>query len=286
MAYDCGISTTIGLCYYGAIAAKYHCGKAACEECAPWRRAQLRARGREGKPNREIVFTLRHLGDQTPEEACITLKKEMQLEIRAIHHELKKPPEDRWQIPGGYKDEKRAKRVMQNAREDDAAGLTDFQYFWTTERHKDGYPHIHMVARCPYIPWEWLQWQKTKRLNSPIVWIKAIRDVAQRVAYIVSYITKEEHRFGKSRRYAFSQKYKLTPDTPYNGIAPPGTFWTIKARSVHEIIRRWYNEGREVWTDGRRWFGWGDLVHPKTGEIWPRPAETTPYEFGVAWDDG
>lgn len=285
MAYDCELTTIIAETEYGAVASKFHCEKAACEFCAPIRRARLRARGREGKPNRVIVWTLRHLGDQTPEEACVILKKEMQLEIRAIHHELKKPPEVRWNIPSGYKDLARKAQVVRYAREDDAAGLTNIQYFWTTERHADGYPHIHMVARCPYIPWEWLQWQKTKRLNSPIVWIEKIRDVAKQVAYIVSYVTKEEHRFGNSRRYAFSQKYKLPPEVEYVPIVPPGTRFVQHNRSLHQVLHRWYRDNREVWTDGRRWHGWGDLINTETGEIWPRPPKTTPYDFGVAFDD-
>lgn len=284
MAIECGMSTLIADTDFGAVAAKVHCRKAGCEECAPILRAQLVAMGCSGDPNRNIVLTSLVRSDMTPEEAYDELINAMQHTLRYARHRLKLPPEVRWKIPGGYKDAKRELQVIENAREDDAAGLTSINYFRTSERTKQDWPHIHMVARCPFIPQEWLSWQMGKRCKSPVVWINAIKDIPRQIGYIVSYITKDEHRFGKSRRYAFSQKYKLPPKKPYVPLAPPGTQFFHKAFSIQQYAKHWSKLGHEVWKAGRNHIGYGEMVDTATGEIWPRPPNAEPYEFGVAWD--
>jgi len=284
VAYDCGQSTIIARLQYGAITAKFHCRKAACEECAPIRRAQLRARGRQGEPNRFITLTSWVRPDQTPEEAYADLLDATQKTIRAARHEEEKPPERRWSIPGGYKNEKRRRQVERYAREDDAAGLTSIEIFRTVERTKRGWPHFHMVARCPYIPQEWLSWQMAKRIKSPVVDIRAIRNLQRQVAYMVAYVTKEEHRFGNSRRYSFTQKYKLPSDTEHVPLAPPGTRFINEDKPLHTFLNAWIEAGHKMWKAGPRWHGYGEWVNPDTGEICPHPPDATPWEPGDAWE--
>lgn len=285
MAYDCGLSTIIAETEYGAVAAKFHCRKAKCEFCAELRRKQLVARGCTGEPNRMITLTSWHDPDKTPEEAYPDLIKAMQDTIRYARHRLNVSPEVRWKIPGGYKVLENELKAIRYAKQDDAAGLRTIEFFRVAERDESGWPHLHILARCPHIPQEWLSWQLAKRLKSPIVDIRAVRNRERQVRYCVSYATKEEHRFGNNRRYSFSQKYKLPPKVPYVPIVPPGTRIIHHQRSLHQVLYRWYSDHREVWTDNRRWHGWGDLIDAETGEIWDRPPNTTPYDFGVAFDD-
>lgn len=282
MAIECGSSTLIASTEFGAIAAKVHCRKAGCEECAPLLRAQLIAKACQGEPNRFITWTSMVRSDQTPVEAYRELIKAQQHTIRYARHRLKVPPEDRWKIPNGYKSAKRELQVIRYAREDDAAGLTSINYFRTTEATKRGWPHLHMVARCPYIPQEWLSWQMGKRLGSPVVDIRAIGDRFKRVAYIVNYITKDENRFGNSRRYSFSQKYKLPPKEPYIPIAPPGTRFFHEKKQLHQFLTLWHQQNHAIWRAGPRWHGYGVIVDSLTGEIWPRPPNAVPYEVGDA----
>ena len=82
----------------------------------------------------------------------------------------------------------------------------DFQYIWVIEPHRDGYPHVHLLASFPFIPLELIIGWWRDHQGNPIcaphgVDVKFVRDFEQVKHYVVSYLVK-----GHSSYWAFHRE--------------------------------------------------------------------------------
>jgi hypothetical protein len=73
--------------------------------------------------------------------------------------------------------------------------FTDFQYIWCIEPHRDGYPHVHLLASFPFVPLETIIGWWRDHEGNPIcaphgVDVKFVRDFEQVKSYVVSYLVK------------------------------------------------------------------------------------------------
>ncbi len=79
------------------------------------------------------------------------------------------------------------------------------------ERTELGWPHLHILLRCRYIPWAWLSSQMEELLESPVVRVERIRNKSRIVGYVSKYIGKDPHKFKTCKRYWQSQDFDLRP---------------------------------------------------------------------------
>lgn len=85
----------------------------------------------------------------------------------------------------------------------------EFEYLAVFERTKKGWPHLHILARMPFVPQKYISEFFAERMNSPVVWIAYIRNQAEVVKYVSKYIAKEPHRFPGRLRHWRSRGYAI-----------------------------------------------------------------------------
>lgn len=131
------------------------CNKYSCEVCGPRKRFQLVARIREAAPNRFITLTVGRERTASEQQAIITKS-----------------------LP------KFAKRIRE--------AVHEFEYLRMIEECDDGYPHIHLLARSPYVHWqtildEWRTLTGSQRID--------VRKAHGKSAgYIAKYINKARNK--------------------------------------------------------------------------------------------
>lgn len=98
-----------------------------------------------------------------------------------------------------------AKRIRKN--------VGAFEYVRVLERHANGLPHYHFVARCPYIPQKWLSAQWAELTGSIIVDIRTVDKRTNVFRYILKYLCKQEYIPWTDRRVSWSKQFFPPKDT-------------------------------------------------------------------------
>jgi hypothetical protein len=118
------------------------------------------------------------------------------------------------------------------------------------ERHDSGYPHLHIVARAPWIDQNWLSACMIDIADSPIVDVRRAKSKRQVSSYVTKYVGKDSARFHRTKRYWSSRDYCLDPSLKEKPPAEPGeNFETVEA-TVLTIARSWSQRGWHVLWDG------------------------------------
>lgn len=107
-------------------------------------------------------------------------------------------------------------------------------FFAVFERHKSGWPHLHILARCGYIDQAFISAQMQRLLNSPIVSIEAINNHSKIAGYVAKYLGKDPYKFGTSKRYWQSPDYDLRPEPERRPPLPPGEGWQYETMDLHQ----------------------------------------------------
>lgn len=150
------------------------CRSWTCADCAPYRVADLKRQAVDGKPTSFITLTVNPRLGQSPEERAQELS-------------------DAWKIVV-----KRARRKWTKA---------PLEYFAVFEETKKGEPHLHIMARAPFIPQRWLSAVMDELISAPIVDIRKVGRVANAAKYVAKYVAKGPKPFSKLKRYWASSGY-------------------------------------------------------------------------------
>jgi len=86
-------------------------------------------------------------------------------------------------------------------------GYKKIPFLAVVEAQKSGEPHLHIIARVPYIAQHWLSNRMKHYLNSPICWVEEIKSRRKLGNYIAKYIGKDPHKFGTCKRYWRSMSF-------------------------------------------------------------------------------
>jgi hypothetical protein len=230
-------------------AAVLRCRSWQCEHCRPQRAKELIGQAASGLPNRFITLTVNPAEYENQNERCEALIKAWRKLRVLIQCNLALPLHDRWVSPRNkrwptmkavYRKLERNKELMRKHR---------LPFFCVIEAQKSGEPHLHIIARCPYVPQRWISAVMKELINAPIC---DIRDVSQRkklANYVAKYCGKDPHRFGTSKRYWCSPDWRLEPkeEKVRRKIGDPiiarsnltlenivGTFHTFSHKVLHE----------------------------------------------------
>lgn len=249
----CGETSIRASSHYGEVATAIKCRSWGCPDCFEMRQRRLASQCINGKPNRFITITCRYGEFGTKEKAAAAIAK-------------------------AWRDTVKQWRRLQSWHK--------CEYIAVFEPTDHGWPHLHILWRGHWIAQQWLSAQMNTRLNSPIVDIRAVDSARQRAFYVSTYFSKAPERFGTSKRYWSSRNYGKPYDTDVEPAFPKGTHPVMVPRTIGELLQAWYRESKTVWQIKNRIFGWGELVNEETGEVYARPSEAAPHEWGVAFDDG
>jgi len=163
-----------------------------CEECRPDRIKRLVYEARSGKPTLFITLTSRRRKDRSPSWAAQELVK-------------------CWRL------------IKRRYEADHGKGSIPFLAVF--EETKNGWPHLHIVARAGWISQRWLSKQMAELHDSPIVDVRRVDGLRKVAAYITKYIGKNPIRFDGVKRYYRSLDF-LTPEAdPDFALRPSRGRW-------------------------------------------------------------
>lgn len=235
----CGDQTLIGTGSDDVAISTLKCRRWTCEDCFPKRAAELRRLAADGEPETLITLTVKPKAFSSPDAAAKALVKAWRnIRQRAIRE--------------GYAD-----RVP---------------FLAVFELTKRGWPHLHILARLPFLPQQWLSARCQQYLRSPIVDIRKVYNRRHASRYIAKYVSKEPIRLHGCKRYWRSQDWSLQDEA---------------SKPVHDSGRTWWRSD----ADKQWWIGYlqiCDWVHrhddgdraimaPTLGARWPwrsRPPPT------------
>lgn len=127
----------------------------------------------------------------------------------------------------------------------------ELAYFIVREATKEGWPHMHVALRAPYIPWEWLRDTWLELTGSPGVHIKAIWDSKNAAKYLAKYIGKDPHRFGTTKRYWHSRNWFDPRPDPRPPIGDWNSKWFIVNQQLGQLAELAWMKGWELSMKGR-----------------------------------
>lgn len=168
------------------------------------------AQAASGNPNRFITLTIDPTVGESPEERHHILAHSWRTLVKRLH------------------------RLHPDA---------SIDYLVITEATKQGEPHLHILFRGPYIPQQWLSEVMSELAQSPIVDIRAIKNLKHVVRYVAKYVTKKPAQFGTAKRYWLSQGYDLRNDT-YRADSKASPYkWVVDRRPLWQVLQTWIEEG-------------------------------------------
>lgn len=150
------------------------CKRWSCTVCREINRAKVIRIARAAKPRALLTLTVRSSDYATPEAAAHALKEG----LRLLRLRLKRHPK-----------------------------LQNFEFLAVFERHKSGYPHLHLLIRGSFIPWQWLRTAWQDITGSYMVDIRKISTEGLAAMYCAKYIGKDLSPFEGCKRWWRSRNY-------------------------------------------------------------------------------
>lgn len=83
----------------------------------------------------------------------------------------------------------------------------ELAFFAVREATEQGWPHLHVALRSPYIPQAWLAEKWEELTGSFVVDIRKIWRAGGVAGYLAKYIGKAPQRFGSTKRYWYSRNW-------------------------------------------------------------------------------
>jgi hypothetical protein len=87
----------------------------------------------------------------------------------------------------------------------------DMQYIAVFELTKQGWPHLHILARCSFVHQAWLAARMQQYADSPICHVRAVKGKSRAAWYVAKYTAKAPEKFMGCKRYWRTKGYDPTP---------------------------------------------------------------------------
>jgi len=219
-----------------------YCKSWNCPTCRPKRRSQLLAKCASGKPNRLITLTVNPLKGESPEHRLRLLARAWRVCVQRLRRRY---------------------------------GLSSIEYLAIVEKTKHGEPHLHILARTPYIPQAYLSEVMKELIDAPIVDIRAIKSQRNAILYVAKYVTKEPERIGTAKRYWSSVTYEIDQSEKPTRNKDREFAYTVSHFSLGRIARLWHSAGWSIASHDEESFTAEYRSPPGTGSG-TRQADATP----------
>lgn len=165
------------------------CRAWSCPDCSVVRARQLVELAQSGKPTKFLTLTVNPATGSSPEDRARALVDAWRALVKLLCEELE---------------------------------IDHIAYICVFEATKEGEPHLHILARMPYIRQRWLSEQMGKLIEAPIVDIRAVKSVRHVAYYMAKYIGKDPHHFGTCKRYWTTRDWRV--DFPV--VDPEDPIWS------------------------------------------------------------
>lgn len=187
------------------------CRSWSCDTCEPKRRSTVEMEIEAGAPDALVTLTRRRVPGASPEAARKDLGKWVPKFFRAVERMTGAPVE----------------------------------YYAVCEKHKSGWPHIHVAVRgwkFVNIKTLWALWRKIT-VDSDGVNVKRIPAKAIK-KYLGKYLGKDLHKFGDSKRYWRTKNY-LPPDwkKPSEEDFDRWEGWQLDRRHPGDVVAEYLRRG-------------------------------------------
>lgn len=157
------------------------CNRWGCIRCGPRKAKRLAYKIEKAEPNKLITLTINPKMYTSPREAYDKTRRQL--------------PE--------------LSRLIKKA-------VGSFEYLRVLETTKAGWPHYHLMARCPYVPQKELSRLWAGLTAAPIVDVRSIKKIDNVFAYVVKYLCKQTYIEWTNRRTSWSRNF-FAGETPYEG---------------------------------------------------------------------
>lgn len=202
-----------------------------CTDCAPFRIAALKRMAMAGQPSTFITLTVNPAEGQSPEERAAELSNAARIMF------------------------KRARRKFQKAK---------IEYLAVFEATKKGEPHLHIIARAPFIPQRWLSETMNELIKAPIVDIRRVGSMRGVARYVAKYIAKGPKPFASLKRYWSTPGYDLERGKKASSDTPWGSGWRVVKEPLVVIADIWRSHWRPV-----EWVGDFEICSPNGSQAVP-----------------
>jgi len=213
-----------------------YCRSWQCETCRPRRARQLVAQAIKGKPTKFLTLTVNPERGTDPVDRCRSLIKAWRALRLAIIKQFS--PE----------------------------GLP---FLCVIEAQASGEPHLHIIARMPYVPQAWISAMMSKLIGAPIVDIRDVQSRRKLANYVAKYCGKDPQRFGTCKRYWQSKDWSLVPKEEKQRWKIGDPVSSRSACTVEEFERVEHCWSRKIFWDGK----WVVSVYAHDPEFADRPCE-------------
>ena len=165
-----------------------------CDECRPIRAARLVHEAKAGKPTMFVTLTTWRRPGHCPQAAARALARAW----RTVRREY----------------------VAKH-------GKGSLAFLAVFEATKQGWPHLHIVARCKWLDQKWLSNRMRELIGAPIVDVRRIKGLNKVAEYVTKYIGKNPQRFEGTKRYWRSLDYLLPKESSDEKEFDPWDQWEI-----------------------------------------------------------
>jgi hypothetical protein len=217
-----------------------------CPDCRDRRKAQLTAEAIGGRPNTFLTLTMRRTLDFAPSEAAPMLTNAWRiLRKRALREaardRVKNPVPFGAAPPGGWKLAPGVSMPRQ---------VSLFQsrlpFLAVIEKHKSGWPHLHILLRSRWIEHAWLSAQMLDLLASPVVSIERLKSVRKSAVYCSKYCSKAAAKFTTTKRYWKSQDYDERPKWKSQQQQEGASPYEMRHARLDSLAWHWANNGYAI----------------------------------------
>lgn len=209
----CGERSAVKQDGNAAVIVSLRCRSWLCQDCHPQRKRQLIAQGVGGQPTTFLTLTSRKREDMTDEEAA----KQLSWAWRVLR-----------------------KRIMRLKK------FKTLPFIAIMERHKSGWPHLHLLLRMPFLSQAWISRQMAGLCDGPNVWIEHLWDRKKAAAYCAKYCSKCTQRIGTSKRYWQSRDYDLRKARRGKARDTASSAWVLNDEPLCRMVAAWKRSGHSV----------------------------------------
>lgn len=120
------------------------------------------------------------------------------------------------------------------------------EYLAVFEETKKGEPHLHILARAPFIPQQWLSEQMRELISAPIVDIRRVKKTQEAARYVAKYVGKGPKPFASLKRYWSSKGFDLQREAKLALKACADHGWRIIREPLVVVADIWRSHWRPV----------------------------------------
>lgn len=198
------------------------CKRWSCEICQPMLRWKVMKAATRGRPTAMLTLTCQPDLFDTPDQAARRMVKALASLRKALAREK---------------------------------GIKKLPMIAVFEKHKSGWPHLHILLRTKFISQKWLSEKWESLTGAFIVGITKIPTIHGAAQYVAKYIGKDLASFAGCKRWWRSHDYEVDPEDVYAKVRY-GQFIELEYCKTFAEMLSFYRNSPNYYVveEGKSWF--------------------------------